>query len=301
MYRNFCVWGSMPLRQTDLKVSALISEEEMRGESMKQVSGWNKTLLKEVSSDKPSKSRAAIRRKLARIRQKLMAGGRLTAEEKAFLRRYAPKLYEEAMAMERERAAYEERLKRCRTKEEAERIKTEKMMETADAKEEDKELRMMRMAQIKAAEDASAPAVNRKPSQVEKEKKRIREEKRKRDARTVAERKEFDKARRERERADRRRRDDRYYESERLKEEAEEDYRKRKEGVIYKKPGYGGREGPEDGGIMILQAGGGTAQMAAAADGAGPGAGAYGNGRRAYARGYEAYEAAAAAEASKRS
>ena len=71
---------------------------------MKQINGWDKSLFREVSSDKTSKSRAAIRRKLERIRHKLMAGGRLTAEEKAFLRRYAPALYDLAMAMERERA-----------------------------------------------------------------------------------------------------------------------------------------------------------------------------------------------------
>ena len=92
---------------------------------MKQINGWDKSLFREVSSDKTSKSRAAIRRKLERIRHKLMAGGRLTAEEKAFLRRYAPALYDLAMAMERERAAYEERLKNCRTKEEADRIMME--------------------------------------------------------------------------------------------------------------------------------------------------------------------------------
>lgn len=61
---------------------------------MKQINGWDKSLFREVSSDKTSKSRAAIRRKLERIRHKLMAGGRLTAEEKAFLRRYAPALYD---------------------------------------------------------------------------------------------------------------------------------------------------------------------------------------------------------------
>lgn len=111
---------------------------------MKQINGWDKSLFREVSSDKTSKSRAAIRRKLERIRHKLMAGGRLTAEEKAFLRRYAPALYDLAMAMERERAAYEERLKNCRTKEEADRIMMEKMAQMGSAREEDAETKIMR-------------------------------------------------------------------------------------------------------------------------------------------------------------
>ena len=267
---------------------------------MKQVSGWNKTLLQEVSSDTPSKNRAAIRRKLARIRQKLMAGGRLTAEEKAFLRRYAPKLYEQAMAMERERAAYEERLKRCRTKEEAERVKNEKMMEMAEGEDEDRELQMMRMAQTKAAEDDAAPAVNRKPSQVEQEKKRIQEEKRKQRARMAAERKKLEKDRHERERAEKKWWDDKYYESERLKEETEEDYREREEGVIYRKPRYGGQDSPGDGGETVLMPAGGSMGAVAAAGTGGETEG-YKDVLRAYARGHEAYEAAAAAEAPKRS
>lgn len=71
---------------------------------MKNINGCDKSLFREVTSDRTSKSKAAIRRKLERIRHKLMAGGRLTAEEKAFLRRYAPALYELAMSMEIGRA-----------------------------------------------------------------------------------------------------------------------------------------------------------------------------------------------------
>ena len=79
---------------------------------MKYVSGWDKSLLQEVSSKRTSNSSVAVRKKLERIKRKLRAGVRLTPEEKAFLRQYAPRLYEEAMAAERERAAYEERLKK---------------------------------------------------------------------------------------------------------------------------------------------------------------------------------------------
>ena len=64
---------------------------------MKYVSGWDKSLLQEVSSKRTSNSRGAIRKKLERIKRKLRAGVRLTPEEKAFLRQYAPRLYEEAI------------------------------------------------------------------------------------------------------------------------------------------------------------------------------------------------------------
>ena len=88
---------------------------------MNLVNGWNNSLFKVLSSKKSPDNRAAIRRKLERIRHKLRSGARLTPAEKEFLRRYAPQLYEQAMAIERERAAYEERLKKCRTEEELER------------------------------------------------------------------------------------------------------------------------------------------------------------------------------------
>ncbi len=120
---------------------------------MNLVNGWNNSLFKVLSSKKSPDNRAAIRRKLERIRHKLRSGARLTPAEKEFLRRYAPQLYEQAMAIERERAAYEERLKKCRTEEEMERVQLEKMAEiAATAKEEEAENMLVRIAQMEAAE-----------------------------------------------------------------------------------------------------------------------------------------------------
>lgn len=203
---------------------------------MKQINGWDKSLFREVSSDKTSKSRAAIRRKLERIRHKLMAGGRLTAEEKAFLRRYAPALYDLSMAMERERAAYEERLKNCRTKEEADRIMMEKMAQMGSAREEDAETKIMRMAQIKAAEKATAAAVNKKPSQVEKDKKKQKEEQERIEAKRKRDRKKAARERREKERVEKELRQEEYEEEERLKEKQENQYVEKEMGIIYGRP-----------------------------------------------------------------
>ena len=198
---------------------------------MKQINGWDKSLFREVSSDKTSKSRAAIRRKLERIRHKLMAGGRLTAEEKAFLRRYAPALYDLAMAMERERAAYEERLKNCRTKEEAGPDHDgEDGSEMGSAREEDAETKIMRMAQIKAAEKATAAAVNKKPSQVEKDKKKQKEEQERIEAKRKRDRKKAARERREKERVEKELRQEEYEEEERLKEKQENQYVERRWG-----------------------------------------------------------------------
>lgn len=203
---------------------------------MKQINGWDKSLFREISSDKTSKNRAAIRRKLERIRHKLMAGGRLTAEEKAFLRRYAPALYDLAMAMERERAAYEERLKNCRTKEEADRVMMEKMAEVGSAREEDAETKIMRMAQIKAAEEATAAAVNKKPSQVEKDRKKQKAEQERIEAKRRRDRKKAARERREKERVEKEQRQEEYEEAERLKQEQENRYVEKEKGIIYGRP-----------------------------------------------------------------
>lgn len=207
-----------------------------RGDRMKNINGCDKSLFREVTSDRTSKSKAAIRRKLDRIRHKLMAGGRLTAEEKAFLRRYAPALYELAMSMEREREAYEERLKQCRTREEAERIKMEKMVEMGSAKEEDAETKIIRMAQIKAAEETTAAAVNKKPSQTEKEKKKQKAEKERKEAQKLRERKKAAKERRDRERTEKELREEEYRETERLRQEQEARYMEKETGIIYGRP-----------------------------------------------------------------
>ena len=139
---------------------------------MKSVGGLDTSMYKELSTKKTSKDRSAIRRKLERIKRKLRAGGRLSPAEKEFLRKYAPGLYREAIAAEQEREAYEARLRQCRTKEEAERVKTEKMMEMMAKKDEAAEIKMIRMAQTKAAEEAAQSSLRRLPSLVDLENRR---------------------------------------------------------------------------------------------------------------------------------
>lgn len=59
-----------------------------------------------TQSDAASRS---VRRRLSAIRSKIMAGGRLTAEEKQFLRKYAPELLSRYMALEQQQKAAKER------------------------------------------------------------------------------------------------------------------------------------------------------------------------------------------------
>lgn len=59
----------------------------------------------------------------AEIRTKLAAGKKLTQEEMDYLQKNDPQTYQKAKAIEQEQKSYEEELKRCRTKEDVQRVK----------------------------------------------------------------------------------------------------------------------------------------------------------------------------------
>ena len=65
--------------------------------------------------------------KLKEVMEKVYAGQKLSREEKAYLKEKSPELYAQIEAAEREDKAYEAELKRCRTKEEVQRVKTSHM------------------------------------------------------------------------------------------------------------------------------------------------------------------------------
>ena len=62
-------------------------------------------------------------KEMQRITNKIYAGGDLTEQEMQYLQKKNPVLYQKMRAMEAEAKQYEEDLKRCKTKDEAQRIK----------------------------------------------------------------------------------------------------------------------------------------------------------------------------------
>ena len=144
----------------------------------KQVSsgGMNRTsrlFVETVTRGKGGLSKAQIQRRLQKIKSKLKAGARLTGEEKEFLREHAPELYRKVIALECERAAYEEQLRAAKAREDAENIRMTRMTMTASsAREENAEFDMIRMAQLQAAEAETRQIVLSKPSRHEMEKER---------------------------------------------------------------------------------------------------------------------------------
>lgn len=61
--------------------------------------------------------------KLRKIHQKLEAGGTLTQREREYLQAKDPEAYQELVKLEKEQEAYERALKRCRTREDVQRLK----------------------------------------------------------------------------------------------------------------------------------------------------------------------------------
>lgn len=152
----------------------------------------NTSSLKKIGSDREKEEERVIQKKLSKIKAKLRAGARLTAAEKAFLRKHAPKLYLELLKIEREQAAYEERLRRCRTKDEVERVKNEKFQEVTKAsKEQGMEEAIAQYNRMQAAEKNVASEICRKPwqSELDRKKRKIERQKEERKKR-VQEKKE---------------------------------------------------------------------------------------------------------------
>lgn len=128
------------------------------------MSRTSKLFVETVARNRGGMSKAQIQKKLQKIKNKLKSGARLTGEEKEFLREHAPELYRKVIALERERAAYEEQLKAARTRDDAEKIRMDKMaMAAAVAKKEDAEFLMIRTAQLQAAEAETRKQVLSKP------------------------------------------------------------------------------------------------------------------------------------------
>lgn len=134
------------------------------------------SIFKTLAPEKKKTSDAEVKKRIAKIKTKLKSGAKLGAGDKAFLRKHAPELYRKVLALEKEREAYEERLKECKTRDEVEEAKLQKKGEMSSTmKDTDPEFAMIRMAQMTAAESDAAPSVKQKPWQYEVEQEEQRE------------------------------------------------------------------------------------------------------------------------------
>lgn len=75
-----------------------------------------------VRSDEESEEQK--REKLGKIQTKLTSGGKLSEDERKFLQANDPMTYQKLVATEQEQRAYERELRRCKTREEVQRLRT---------------------------------------------------------------------------------------------------------------------------------------------------------------------------------
>ncbi len=83
----------------------------------------HKTLEDWLGGPETQEERAKGDDALRSIHQKLEAGGKLTPEERRYLQAKDPEAFAKLEAAEREQKAFEQKLRQCRTKEEAQRLR----------------------------------------------------------------------------------------------------------------------------------------------------------------------------------
>lgn len=83
---------------------------------------WNDSAAQQAEEIRKSQADGSSKLS-AQIRTKLATGKKLTREEMDYLQKNDPQTYQKAKAIEEEQKSYEEELKRCRTKEDVQRVK----------------------------------------------------------------------------------------------------------------------------------------------------------------------------------
>lgn len=107
--------GSVNTYTKSLKLQTQFQMKQAKGEL-----GSHKTLQEYLNAESEDHKGDD---QLRSIHQKLQAGAKLTSEERRYLQAKDPEAYSKLEASEREQKAFEQKLRQCRTKEEAQRLK----------------------------------------------------------------------------------------------------------------------------------------------------------------------------------
>lgn len=106
-----------------------------------------------LNPQKKTPSSQKIRRRLAAIRRKVYSGGKLTPADKQFLKKYAPALYRQLVAVEQERERIERDQKRREFQQRMEELEEQELEKIAeDQKKEKKEIQLTYSKKIKKEE-----------------------------------------------------------------------------------------------------------------------------------------------------
>ncbi|MCI8342355.1 MAG: hypothetical protein HFE62_03985 [Firmicutes bacterium] len=167
--------GSM---RQHIKISGMKQKWELKKSGA--LSTFDKLSLGISSTNCGNSGKAGIYEKVRKLKEKLKTGGRLTMEEKEFLRQNTPEIYKKIEEAERERDSHAARLRACKTKEEMERVKASKkseIMASMADRSGDFDMVEIRTAQTNAA--ASEVSSMSKPHKrdIEKNERQLKEEK----------------------------------------------------------------------------------------------------------------------------
>lgn len=112
--------GSMGTYMKNLKLQTQFQIKQSNGElgTHKSLEDYLKTSLNKDEDGLPKQDE-----KLGKIQNKVMAGTKLTAEERRYLEAHDPETYQKLKNAEQQQKDFEQKLKQCRTKEEAQRLK----------------------------------------------------------------------------------------------------------------------------------------------------------------------------------
>ncbi len=157
-------------KQKQMNIKAGMTDGEIMSASAVQPNDIIEKMRKDILEyvDKKEEPSEADKSRTELIRQKLMLGGELTDKELEHLKAKAPEMYDDYINAENERKlaekAYSAALKRCRTKEEVERVRqstansylanAKKISENRELSQEQKAIRIA--AEMRKASDVNS-------------------------------------------------------------------------------------------------------------------------------------------------
>lgn len=124
---SFGLMTSLNHIRKNAKLESKWEQRKQQGYSTDGLTERQKDNVAFIKSYKEQQEKHPEDKEMQRITNKIYAGGDLTEQEMQYLQKKNPVLYQKMRAMEAEAKQYEEDLKRCKTKDEAQRIKMNKI------------------------------------------------------------------------------------------------------------------------------------------------------------------------------
>ncbi len=124
---SFSLMTSVNHLRKNAKLESKWEQRKQNGYSTEGLTERQKDNVAFIKSYKEQQEMHPEDKEMQKITNKIYAGSKLTEQEMQYLQKKNPVLYQKMRAMEAEAKQYEEDLKRCKTKDEAQRIKMNKI------------------------------------------------------------------------------------------------------------------------------------------------------------------------------